>query len=116
VSYQSWFLMHIAFTFTSWGWLCMQSVGIEVSHSLAGHTYLCQPTDTVIKKMIKCSMQENWEDWMLEGGGLLMELWRSLHENWSWKGSLLSIPIFQMILREMLVRRKAVNGFKQCFN
>jgi hypothetical protein len=32
---------------------------------------LCQPVDIEINKMIKCGMQEKWEDWMLEGEGIV---------------------------------------------
>ena len=59
----------------------IQSIGIEVIHIPAGCTYLCQPIDVEINKTLKCGMREKWEDWMLEGGELLMVLQRSQHEN-----------------------------------
>jgi hypothetical protein len=49
----------------------IQSLGIEVLHIPAGCTYLCQPVDVGINKTIKCGMREKWEDWMLEGDGIV---------------------------------------------
>ena len=50
---------------------CIQSIGIEVIHLPVGCTYLCQPIDVGINKTRKCGMQEKWEDWMLEGEGIV---------------------------------------------
>jgi hypothetical protein len=44
---------------------------IEVIHIRAGCTYLCQPVDVGINKTIKNVMREKWEDWMLDGDGLV---------------------------------------------
>ena len=44
---------------------------IEVLHIPAGCTYLCQPIDVGLNKSIKCGMREKWEDWMLEGDGIV---------------------------------------------
>ena len=49
----------------------IQSLGIEVIHIPAGCTYLCQPVDMGIKKSIKTTMRGKWEDWMLDGDGLV---------------------------------------------
>jgi hypothetical protein len=49
----------------------IQSLGIEVIHIPAGCTYLCQPVDVGINKTIKTAMREKWEDWMIDGGGLV---------------------------------------------
>ncbi len=49
----------------------VQSLGIEVIHIPPGCTYLCQPVDVGINKVIKCVMHEKWEDWMLEGDGIV---------------------------------------------
>jgi hypothetical protein len=50
---------------------CIQSLGIEVIHIPAGCTYLCQPVDIGINETIKTVMREKWEDWMLDGDGLV---------------------------------------------
>jgi hypothetical protein len=49
----------------------IQSLGIEVIHIPAGCTYLCQPVDVGINKTIKTVIREKWEDWMLDGDGLV---------------------------------------------
>jgi hypothetical protein len=49
----------------------VQSLGIKVIHIPPGFTYLCQPVDVGINKVIKCGMREKWEDWMLEGDGIV---------------------------------------------
>jgi hypothetical protein len=49
----------------------IQSLGIEVIHIPAGCTYLCQPVDVGINKLIKTAMREKWEDWMLDGEGMV---------------------------------------------
>ena len=49
----------------------IQSLGIEVLHIPAGCTYLCQPVDVGINKSIKCGMREKWEDWILDGDGIV---------------------------------------------
>ena len=46
-------------------------LGIEVIHIPAGCTYLCQPVDVGINKSIKTAMREKWEDWMLDGEGMV---------------------------------------------
>ena len=49
----------------------IQSLGIEVIHIPAGCTYLCQPVDVGVNKSIKNGMREKWEDWMMEGDGIV---------------------------------------------
>ena len=49
----------------------IQSLGFQVIHIPPGRTYLCQSVDIGINKMIKCGMQEKWEDWMLEEAGIV---------------------------------------------
>ena len=49
----------------------IQSLGIEVIHIPAGCTYLCQPVDVGINKTIKTGMREKWEDWMMDGEGIV---------------------------------------------
>ncbi len=49
----------------------IQSLRIEVTHIPAGCTYLCQPVDVGINKTIKTAMREKWEDWMIDGDGLV---------------------------------------------
>ena len=48
----------------------IQSLGIEVQHIPAGCTYLCQPVDVGINRPIKVEMTEQWEEWMVSGGGV----------------------------------------------
>ena len=50
---------------------CIQSLRIEVIHISARCTYLCQPVDVGISKSIKTGMSEKWEDWMLDGEGIV---------------------------------------------
>ena len=45
--------------------------GIEVLHIPAGCTYLCQPIDVGINKPIKCGLREKWENWMVDGEGIV---------------------------------------------
>ncbi len=45
--------------------------GIEVLHIPAGCTYLCQPIDVGINKPIKCGLREKWEQWMVDGEGII---------------------------------------------
>ena len=40
-------------------------------HIPAGCTYLCQPVDMGINKSIKTAMKGKWEDWILDGDGLV---------------------------------------------
>ena len=49
----------------------IQSLGIEVIHIPAECMYLCQPMDVGINKTIKTAMREKWEDWMIDGDGLV---------------------------------------------
>jgi hypothetical protein len=49
----------------------IQSLGIEVVHIPPGCTYLCQPVDVGINKLIKSRMQEKWENWMVVGDGIV---------------------------------------------
>ena len=49
----------------------IQSIGIEVIHIATGCTYLCQLIDVGINETIKCGMREKWEDWMLQGEGIV---------------------------------------------
>jgi hypothetical protein len=64
----------------------IQSLGIEVIHIPAGCTYLCQPVDMGINKSIKTGMREKWEDWMLDGEGIVngvaMETSRKMVAEW----------------------------------
>ena len=46
-------------------------MGIEVVHIPAGCTYLCQPINVVITKPIKSCLHQKWEDWMMEGEGIV---------------------------------------------
>mgnify|MGYP006214242181 CR=1 FL=1 len=46
-------------------------MGIEVIHIPAGCTYLCQPIDVGINKPIKKRLTKLWEDWMMEGDGII---------------------------------------------
>jgi hypothetical protein len=48
----------------------IQALGIEVQHIPAGCTYLCQPVDVGINRSIKKEMTEQWEEWMINGGGV----------------------------------------------
>ena len=48
----------------------IQALGIEVQHIPAGCTYLCQPMDVGINRSIKKEMTEQWEEWMIHGGGV----------------------------------------------
>jgi len=65
---------------------CIQLLGIEVIHIPAGCTYLCQPVDVRINKSIKKGMREKWEDWMLDGEGIVngvaMETSRKMVAEW----------------------------------
>ena len=49
---------------------CIQSLGIEVQHIPAGCTYLCQPVVVGIYCPIKKEMTDQWEEWMVTGGGV----------------------------------------------
>ncbi len=49
----------------------IQSLGIEVHHIPGGCTWLCQPVDVGVNRPIKKEMTEQWEKWMLDGGGLV---------------------------------------------
>jgi hypothetical protein len=48
----------------------IQALGIEVQHIPAGCTYLCQPVDVGINCSIKKEMTEQWEEWMINEGGV----------------------------------------------
>jgi hypothetical protein len=48
----------------------IQSLGVEVQHIPGGCTYLCQPVDVGINRPIKRAMEEQWEEWMYNGGGI----------------------------------------------
>jgi len=48
----------------------IQALGIEVQHIPGGCTYLCQPVDVGINRSIKKEMTEQWEEWMINGGGV----------------------------------------------
>jgi len=39
----------------------------------AGCTYSCQSVDVRINKPIKCQLCEKWEDWIMEGEGIIDE-------------------------------------------
>ena len=49
----------------------IQMMGIEVLHIPAGCTYLCQPVDVGINKPMKCGLRGKWEEWMVEGDGIV---------------------------------------------
>ena len=49
----------------------IQSVGVEVVHIPVGCMYLCQPIDMGVNKPIKCRLCQKWEDWMMEGEGIV---------------------------------------------
>ena len=46
-------------------------MGIEVVHIPAGCMYLCQPIDIGINKPVKSCLHQKWEDWMMEGDGIV---------------------------------------------
>jgi hypothetical protein len=46
-------------------------MGIEVIHIPAGCTYLCQPIDIGIDKPIRKRLTKLWEDWMMDGAGIV---------------------------------------------
>jgi len=48
----------------------IQAHGIEVQHIPAGCTYLCQPMDVGINHSIKKDMTEQWEESMINVGGV----------------------------------------------
>ena len=48
----------------------IQALGIEVQHISAGCTYLCRPMEVGIDHSIKKEMTEQWEEWMINGGGV----------------------------------------------
>ena len=50
---------------------CIQMMGIEVLYILAGGTYLCQPIDVGINKPIKNGLHDKWDQWMVEGDGIV---------------------------------------------
>ena len=49
----------------------IQAMGIEVIHIPTGYTYLCQPANIGIKKPIKKRLTKLWEDWMMDGAGIM---------------------------------------------
>ena len=49
----------------------IQSLWIKLIHIPVDGMYLCQPIAVGINKSIKNGMQENWEDWMLVGEGIV---------------------------------------------
>ena len=49
----------------------IQMMGIEVIHIPAGCTYLCQPIKVGINKPIKCGLHAKWEEWMVDGDGIV---------------------------------------------
>ena len=49
----------------------IQLLGIEVIHIPAGCTYLCQPIDVGVNKPIKCGLRDRWEQWMVDGEGIV---------------------------------------------
>ena len=64
----------------------IQSMGIEVIHIPAGCTYLCQPIDVGINKPIKNRLRDKWEEWVVEGKGIVdgkaMEPSRKILAEW----------------------------------
>ena len=49
----------------------IQLMGIEVVHIPARCTYLCQPINVGINTPIKSRLRDKWEEWMMEGGGII---------------------------------------------
>ena len=49
---------------------CMQVLGIGVQHIMGGCTYLCQTMDFGINRSIKKEMTDQWEEWLITGGGV----------------------------------------------
>ena len=45
-------------------------MGKEVQHIPSSCTYLCQPFDEGINCPIKKEMTDQWEEWMVTGGGV----------------------------------------------
>ena len=48
----------------------IQALGIEVQHIQTGCAYLCQPMEVGINHSIKKEMTEQWEEWMINRGGI----------------------------------------------
>ena len=46
-------------------------MGIEIIHIPAECTYLYQPINVGINKPIKKRLTELWEDWMMDGAGIM---------------------------------------------
>ena len=49
----------------------IKSMGIEVIHIPGGCTYLCQTVDIGINTPIKKRLTELWENWMMDGVGIM---------------------------------------------
>ena len=90
----------------------IQSLRIEVQHIPAGCTYLCQPVDVGINRPIKVEMTEQWEEWMVSGGGSQMVLRRRLRVR-KWQNGLLVPTRLSRSRRDaMHGERQVTNGFK----
>ena len=76
----------------------IQSLGIEVLHIPVGCTYLCQPVDVGLNKLIKCGMREKWEYWMLGSYGIVNRLAKepSQKQVAEWL-----LDVYDNVLREM---------------
>ena len=90
----------------------IQSMGIEVVHIPVGCTYLYQPIDSAFNEPIKSRIQEKWEQWMTEGGGLLKAKQENLHVKWWQGGSQRCIPMCLLKLGRILGRRQSLSGFQ----
>ena len=42
----------------------IQGPSIEVQHIPGGCTYLCEPIDVSINKLVKVGLEDQWEDWL----------------------------------------------------
>ena len=49
----------------------IQEIGIKVQHIPGGCTYLCQPINIGVNRLIKRKLAEQWEDWMDVKGALV---------------------------------------------
>jgi hypothetical protein len=90
---------------------CIQSLGIEVIHIPAGCTYLCQLIDVGINKSIKSGMRDKWDDWMIEGDGIVDGATKELSRNWWLNKSWMSTTAFWVKLQGMHGLRGVKKGF-----
>jgi hypothetical protein len=59
--------VHVMGSIVNW----IQSLRIKVQHIPGGCTWLCQPVDIGVNYPIKREVTEQWEKWMLDGGGVV---------------------------------------------